>query len=81
VPSFPSSEDLSLHNELPVVMLSCRKTVKQPLTSRAKIRRTRDDAAMEIDWILGDVLVLNNYQKMHSRAPYTGSRTLLAAMS
>jgi alpha-ketoglutarate-dependent taurine dioxygenase len=52
-----------------------------PINYLLQIRRTCDDIAIKIHWRPDDVLILNNHQKMHGRAPYTGSRTLLAAMS
>ncbi|WP_434740431.1 TauD/TfdA family dioxygenase [Micromonospora sp. SH-82] len=48
------------------------------------VRQIRDrglDAAVDIDWRVGDLMVIDNILVAHGRRPYTGDRRILVAMS
>ncbi|KAH9894626.1 hypothetical protein F4778DRAFT_283318 [Xylariomycetidae sp. FL2044] len=39
-----------------------------------------EESQVLVDWQVGDVVLLDNYAVMHSRSPWTGKRTVLAAL-
>ncbi|WP_412543782.1 TauD/TfdA family dioxygenase [Longispora sp. K20-0274] len=46
-----------------------------------QVRDRALDAAVDVDWRTGDVLLIDNVLVGHGRRPYTGSRRVLVAMS
>jgi alpha-ketoglutarate-dependent taurine dioxygenase len=47
----------------------------------AMIRGLYEDAAVSFPWRRGDVLIVDNFLATHGRAPFTGERRTLVAMS
>lgn len=45
------------------------------------IRELYNSAAVEFEWVQGDVLMVDNFLTAHGRAPYTGDRQILVSMS
>ncbi|MEU5913968.1 TauD/TfdA family dioxygenase [Micromonospora sp. NPDC047527] len=46
-----------------------------------QIRDRGLDAAIDVDWRVGDLLLIDNVLVAHGRRPYTGNRRILVAMS
>ena len=47
----------------------------------AEIREAYRQAAVTFPWRAGDIMMLDNMQVAHGRAPFTGARKVLVAMS
>jgi alpha-ketoglutarate-dependent taurine dioxygenase len=47
----------------------------------AEITRAYDRASLAIAWAPGDIMIINNMLMSHGRAPYTGNRRILVAMT
>lgn len=44
------------------------------------VRRAYDAASFDLDWLKGDVALIDNLQVAHGRRPFTGKRLVLAAL-
>jgi alpha-ketoglutarate-dependent taurine dioxygenase len=47
----------------------------------AQIARAYDQASLAMSWAPGDIMIINNMLMSHGRAPYTGHRRILVAMT